>query len=106
MVPSYPDLGSKSVVAAGCCAVDVVCVLCGVGAGAGTLGCVCLGASVAGASFGAAGCEDVAGCPGSFWAGSEGEAANDATVGVSGDGVGVGGAGIVGGTVLGAGLWV
>lgn len=89
VVPPSGTLGSVSVAVVGC----AVC------AGGGTPGCACLGASVE-----AAGCEDVTGCPGNFWAGSEGEAASDATVGVNGEGVGVGGAGIVAGTALGAGL--
>lgn len=89
VVPPSPALGS----------VSAAVVDCAVNAGGGTPGCVCLGVSVE-----AAGCEDVTGCPGNFWAGSEGEAANDATVGVNGEGVGVGGAGIVGGAALGAGL--
>lgn len=92
MLPPSAALGCVSVVAA-VAAGGAVC------AGGGALGGVCLGASAE-----AAGCDDVAGCPGSFWAGSDGEAANDATVGVSGEGVGVGGAGIFVGTPLGAGL--
>lgn len=80
-------------------AVAAVAAACAVCAGGGTLGCVCLGASAE-----PAGCNDVTGCSGSFCAGSDGEAANDATVGVNGEGVGVGGAGIAIGTPLGAGL--
>lgn len=92
VVPPSPVLSSVSAAGVGC----AVCAVC---AGGGTPGCACLGASVE-----AAGCENVTGCPGNFWAGREGEAANDATVGVNGEGVGVGGAGIVAGTALGAGL--
>lgn len=89
MAPPPPALGNESAVPA----------VGAVSAWGGAPGCVCLDASVE-----AAGCEGVTSCPGSFWAASEGDAANDATVGVNGDGVGVGGAGIEGGAALGAGL--
>lgn len=65
------------------------------GAGAELADCVCLSCS--------AGVIVCAGYVGGLWLGIRGDAAADPTVGVKGDAVGVGGAGMMVGTELGAG---